>query len=180
MWEHTLASGSSFIFVRHCPERCACTAIFQRTCYTMLLVFPLSGTFGPNLIQVEYEEPVPVYMDIGVILPLVISLLAVVALSAGVYICLRRSKSQQLCNQFIHSLSVSAIKVGIQVWIITTFVCLLVCVSSNLAYHAVVCTVKKKLTRAHVMLLFYVEMNTRSVTQFLMQMECFMFIYTLS
>jgi len=59
----------------------------------MFLVFPLSGTFGPNLIQVEYEEPVPVYMDIGVILPLVISLFAVVALSAGVYICLRRSKS---------------------------------------------------------------------------------------
>jgi len=27
MWEHTLASGSSFIFVRHYPERFAFTAI---------------------------------------------------------------------------------------------------------------------------------------------------------
>jgi hypothetical protein len=52
-----------------------------------------SGTFGPDLIQVESDEAVPVYMDVGVVLPLVISLLAVVALSAGVYICLRRSKS---------------------------------------------------------------------------------------
>jgi hypothetical protein len=41
-----------------------------------------------------------VFMDIGVILPLVISLLAVVALSAGVYICLRRSKSWQIMRIF--------------------------------------------------------------------------------
>ena len=59
----------------------------------MFLVFPLSGTYGTNFIQVDYEETVPVYLDIGVVLPLVISLLAVVVLSAGVYICLRRSKS---------------------------------------------------------------------------------------
>ena len=59
----------------------------------MFLVILFSGTFGPDLIQVESEETVPVYMDIGVVLPLVISLLSVVALSAGVYVCLRRSKS---------------------------------------------------------------------------------------
>ena len=101
-----MASGSSFKFGRDYPEIFAFTAIFERTCYTMSLVFPLSGTFGPNLIQVEYEEALPVYMDIGVILPLVISLLAVVALSAGVYICLRRSKSWQIM-QLVCSQSVS-------------------------------------------------------------------------
>jgi hypothetical protein len=55
--------------------------------------YSVLGTLEPDLIHVKSDHTVPAYLDIGVILPLTISLIALVALSAGVFICLRRSKS---------------------------------------------------------------------------------------
>ena len=53
-------------------------------------VFP-AGALGPDLVQVESEQTVPAYLDVGVLLPIAISLLTLIALSAGVFICFRRS-----------------------------------------------------------------------------------------
>ncbi|XP_069693341.1 cell adhesion molecule Dscam2-like isoform X2 [Periplaneta americana] len=62
--------------------------------YTLATLPTIGGTLGPDLIPVEADEAVSTYLDLGVVLPLTISLLALITLSAGVYICLRRKPGQ--------------------------------------------------------------------------------------
>ncbi|XP_021925400.1 Down syndrome cell adhesion molecule-like protein Dscam2 isoform X4 [Zootermopsis nevadensis] len=62
--------------------------------YTVTTLPLIGGTLGPELVLVESDQAVPAYLDVAVLLPLTISLLALVALSAGVYICLRRKPNQ--------------------------------------------------------------------------------------
>ncbi|XP_046406414.1 Down syndrome cell adhesion molecule-like protein Dscam2 [Ischnura elegans] len=58
--------------------------------YTFGTLPIFGGTFTPSIVDVDMEEASSFYLDIGLIVPIVISLLAIIGVTIAVFICIRR------------------------------------------------------------------------------------------